>query len=752
MSKLNHVALRLFGPFAIEANAGRAIAITIRSKKGRALLAYLAMKQDYRASREELATLLWGDNPDAFARHSLRQGLLSLRQDLGLAAEILVVDRETVGLRAHFISVDARTFIRLSQSKAPEELAQAAELWRGTFLPDLALDAEEFESWHRQETARLSSAAAVVFEALGRLAIANSDGDGAIAAAGRLVTLDPTREDWQRDALRLLARHRGREAAMGQAKQLLDLLRVELGVSPEAATRALIDAIKRGEFERPMAPGREQPAAHSADQSTSSPNTPAPPPPNVADASDLARSASTATELPRDKAPADFPYRRHWPHATVRASVVLLSIVAIAIVAVAIDLKPRVIPTAPQRSQTAAVLPFSIEGSGDSADSAFALNLTHNLIGYLSRFDNVRVISGQTSESYSTHQADIAHLKTDLGVKYAIVGRVQSENDHLRIDLQLVDTATRTNIWSDVLQRERTDPTLVADETARGIARILAFKIGRVDRLGLSVSPGARLSPSGLVSRGYGELQNGTSRENLSDAMKSFGAALRLDPRYQPALLAVARVQIVAAMNFIDLDPPPDIAEAERLVNESLAKAPNSLPALYSLALLQKYHRQYRASIRSMQRCLELNPSFLPAQGQIGNMLTRIGEPEKGLERILQTIRVAVPDDPTMGYWYLFAAEAELEIGHDQAALDWALRANAVMPEASLVQAWLASIYATIGNKSAAAKYTAVLTKAAPVRTQLFLKHTDGATNGDDGRRRPRIFDGLRLALGRSLG
>jgi tetratricopeptide (TPR) repeat protein len=364
----------------------------------------------------------------------------------------------------------------------------------------------------------------------------------------------------------------------------------------------------------------------------------------------------------------------------------------------------------------------------------------------------VRVISGQTSESYSTRQTDIAHLKTDLGVKYAIVGRVQRADDRLRIDLQLVDTATLTNISSDVLQRERADPTVVADETARGIARILALEIGHIDGLRPRFSPDAPLSPSELVSRGYRALRSGHSRENLSDAMNSFEAALQRDPRYRPALLAVARVQIVAAMDFVDLDPSPDLTEAERLVNESLAKAPNSVSTLYSLALLQKYRRQYHASLRSMQRCLELNPSFLPAQGQIGNILTRMGQPEKGLERIQQTIRIAVPDDPTIGYWYLFAAESELEFGHDQAALDWALRANTIMPESSLVQAWLASIYATIGDKPAAAKYIVALTKAAPGRTRSFLSATAGHTNSDNGRRMPRIFDGLRLALGQSLG
>ena len=90
-------------------------------------------------------------------------------------------------------------------------------------------------------------------------------------------------------------------------------------------------------------------------------------------------------------------------------------------------------------------------------------------------------------------------------------------------------------------------------------------------------------------------------------------------------------MHIIAAMNFIDLDFSPDLGEAEQLVNEALAKSPNSISALYSLALLQKYRRQYHASIRSLQRCLELNPSFLPAQGQIGNILTRIGQPQKGV-------------------------------------------------------------------------------------------------------------------------
>jgi DNA-binding SARP family transcriptional activator/TolB-like protein len=752
MPKLSHVTLRLLGGFAIEANVGRPIAISVRSRKARALLAYLAMKPDYRARREELATLFWGDNPDALARHSLRQCLISLRQDLCLASEILIVDREAIGLRTQFLSVDARRFMSLARSAAPDELAQAAELWRGAFLPDLALDIEEFGTWHRHEAERLATAAAAVFEALCRNADANGDGERAMAAAERLVALEPTREDRQRTALMLFARHEGREAALSRAKRLTDLLRSELGVSPEAATRALIDAIKRGDFESAHAPDLGRLAVQSVAKPAGLPETA---PIALALSETKASPVSSpillpAEQAPRNTAPANPPFWRRQPLAAACAIIAFLAMGTIVALGVAPKLwSPQ---TDLQRSQALVVLPFAVDNSGQPDDPAFARVLTHNLIGYLSRFDKLRVISEQTSDFYRDRRMDVAHLMTDLGAQYAIVGRVQGTDSALRIDFQLVDTATRTNLWSDHLQRERSDPTLVADEAARGIARVLAVEIGRVGALRMHAKPSSELTLSELVARGYLALRRGTIRENLTDAMTSFDEALRRDPHYQPALLAVARVHIIAAANFIDLDFSPDLGKAEQLVNEALAKSPNSISALYSLALLQKYRRQYHAAIRSLQRCLELNPSFLPAQGQIGNLLTRIGQPQKGLEQILQTIRVATPNDPTTGYWYLFAAEAELELGHDRAALDWALRANAFMPGSPLVQAWLASIYTTIGDKPNAAKYVAALTKMAPDRTRLFMNRPMEGTNNVIGRRGPRILDGLRLALGSSLG
>jgi DNA-binding SARP family transcriptional activator/TolB-like protein len=754
MSKPTHVTLRVLGPFAIEANVGRPIPIAVRSRKARALLAYLAMQRDYRGTREELATLLWGDGPDQQARHSLRQCLIALRQDLGLASEILALDREAIWLRAQSVSVDARSFIAFAHSAEPNAPTQAAELWRGAFLPDLTLDIEEFDTWRRREADQLAAAAGEVFGALYRNADAKGDGERAIAAAERLIALEPTREDRQRIALQLFACYRGCDAALSRAKLLTDLLRSELGVAPEAATRALIDAIKRGDFEPTHVADREQSPAQSLTDPVSLPDTM---PVSLAATTRKESSVPVLSELPVAPGPGNMVWTTQpsWHRRPLAAALIAAGISAIAAIAAfelvhGLKVSPAI--TDQQPSHVIAVLPFTPDTPGQLDDSAFARTLTHGLIGYLTRFGGLRVISEQTSDLFGDHKTDVSRLQSDFGVQYAIVGHVQSNDAALKIDIQLVDTASQTNIWSDHLQRERTDPTVVADEASRGIARMLAIEIGHLGVLRERANPISQLTPGELVARGYSELQMGTNRESLSAAMTLFDEALQRNPHYQPAILAVARVHIIAAMNFVDLDVASDLNETERILNETLAKSPNSISALYSLALLQKYHGHYAASLRSLQRCLELNPSFLPAQGQVGDVLTRMGQPQQGLEQILQTIRAATPNDPTTGYWYLFAAEAELELGRERVALDWALRADTFMPGSPLVKAWLASIYATIGDKSNAAKSVAALTKMAPGRTQLFMQRTTKDAGGADNRHWPRILDGLRLALSLSLG
>src|SRR5262249_53900350 len=143
------------------------------------------------------------------------------------------------------MTIDAVEFLAAAESSDESDIERAATLYRGEFLPEFNLD-EPFDGWVRKTRSQLDAAAAHVFQACTLVADARGDGKQAIRAIERLLAFDPLREDWQRLALRIYARYRGRASAAAHAEALVTLLKSELGVEPEPATKLAIDNIKHG--------------------------------------------------------------------------------------------------------------------------------------------------------------------------------------------------------------------------------------------------------------------------------------------------------------------------------------------------------------------------------------------------------------------------------------------------------------------------------------------------------------------------
>ena len=140
----SQLSLRLFGGFRLETESGQAIAIPLR--KGEAILGYLAVANGQVASREALATLLWGESDQSRARQSLRQALFALTREFAQhEVTALRLESQLVSLYPGSFWVDVAEFEARVTSGTPEDLARASELYRGEFLADLSLDAPDFE-------------------------------------------------------------------------------------------------------------------------------------------------------------------------------------------------------------------------------------------------------------------------------------------------------------------------------------------------------------------------------------------------------------------------------------------------------------------------------------------------------------------------------------------------------------------------------------------------------------------------------
>jgi TolB-like protein/DNA-binding SARP family transcriptional activator len=446
-------AVLLLGRFAVRFDSGAQVLVP--SKKGSALLAYLAMQPNYTASRERLATLLWGDRPDNLARQSLRQCLFSLRREIPEVANLLCLNTESVGLISKGLSVDGREFAALAATDDPESLARASDLYVGLFLPDVGSASEEFDEWVRAERARLETVAARVLIACSRRADTAGQGARAVAFAERLVAIDPLREDWQRIALDIQARHEGRDAALAQADRLVALLKTELGVGVQPSTRSLIEEIRSGGVAPATAVG-------------------------------LARTTGIETkdvDEGRDLPPLPSPARRGRLRATLAA---IPTIAAVALFTAGAWIVSHGPPTsdlpatkvthrsaegpswdspvsrlgapidaslAPRGTTALMVWPFE-NLSGEEADQRLADGITDDLTNRLSRFNSLRVISRMTAFAWRGQSADGAQVGSDLGVRYVVEGSVRSIGDVLRINVELVEARTRLQLWTDHFERD----------------------------------------------------------------------------------------------------------------------------------------------------------------------------------------------------------------------------------------------------------------------------------------------------------
>jgi DNA-binding SARP family transcriptional activator len=238
------LTLQVLGAFRVHDPSGAEIRIA--SRKGRALLAYLALRPGESHSRERLATLLWEDADEELARTSLRQALAAVRKALPETAQrALRADTESVGIDPALIESDLLTLRRGLAAGTRTSLQQAVAQYRGDLLDGFDARSTAFEEWLIAERATLRKQMSETLQKLTDLCTANGDAEGAMTACTRLVGLEPLNEAAHRTLMELHAKRNAYAEALRQYRVCRDALRRELDVAPEPATEQLYRDLMR---------------------------------------------------------------------------------------------------------------------------------------------------------------------------------------------------------------------------------------------------------------------------------------------------------------------------------------------------------------------------------------------------------------------------------------------------------------------------------------------------------------------------
>jgi len=233
-----HVSV--LGESAITDESG---SIRTRSSRAVVLVAFLALHAGSPQPRQRIAALFWPDSTDAQALTNLRRELHYLRQILPDDPSLVVTARDLCWHDAATCRVDLRVFEteRMAAARAAADgddagllkhAAAALAEYRGDLLPS------GYDDWLLEARAELKRQCVDLCDLLCAARTRAGDLAQAADAVRRRLQLEPLEEAGYRTLMRLQADVGDRAGAVSTYHHCASVLERELGVVPDAATRA----------------------------------------------------------------------------------------------------------------------------------------------------------------------------------------------------------------------------------------------------------------------------------------------------------------------------------------------------------------------------------------------------------------------------------------------------------------------------------------------------------------------------------
>lgn len=245
------LTVRLLGEFSAIDHRGNAL--SVGNKRTQALVAFLALRIDRRATLDELGELLFGAGSAA----SVRGAIADLRYAFRfLPPDVLIDDDDGVRLNPDEVVVDAQQFADLISAPSINTIRAATEIYRGNLLENFTTGVASIDDWIAAKRLHYWRAAVAIFGRLLSAQIQAGWWEAAAETASRLLSLDPSQEVVHRTLMRLQLEQGRPDAAMRRYHECADILKRDYKRSPSEETEKLrleiADAVARTPAPREM--------------------------------------------------------------------------------------------------------------------------------------------------------------------------------------------------------------------------------------------------------------------------------------------------------------------------------------------------------------------------------------------------------------------------------------------------------------------------------------------------------------------
>jgi TolB-like protein/Tfp pilus assembly protein PilF len=359
---------------------------------------------------------------------------------------------------------------------------------------------------------------------------------------------------------------------------------------------------------------------------------------------------------------------------------------------------PATMPAILEKS--VAVLPFE-NLSSDPDNAYFADGIEEEIRTRLARIADLKVISRNSTQRYQSKPGNLAEIAKQLGVAHILEGSVQKAADQVRVNVQLVNVQTDSQLWAETYDRKLNDIFSVESEIAKRIAESLQAKLTGREEQALAAKPTNNSEAYDTYLRGLVfEARSNYSGDALLKAIGLYERAVQLDPNFA---LAWARLSGAnALLYFTRGDPTAARRDAAKVALENAQKLqPNSPETLLFLGYYQYWvQRDYELAKSTFEQVSKM----LPGNGEVSDALGAVTRREGLWDESVAYWERGLALDPLNTALLIEVAWTYATLRQFPTTLKLYDRALDILPNELSLMALKASIYQAQGNLQESAK------------------------------------------------
>jgi TolB-like protein/tetratricopeptide (TPR) repeat protein len=321
-----------------------------------------------------------------------------------------------------------------------------------------------------------------------------------------------------------------------------------------------------------------------------------------------------------------------------------------------------------------AVFPFCNE-TDDSDQDYFCEGIAAEILIHLARTPGLQVVARSSVSAYlgsEQREVDPGETGRRLNAKAILRGRVDVTDERLDMEVELLDAASGTCLWSETYRRDISEVFVVLDEIVPQI--VLAMHARPPSELVRNIQSMHTndIEAYEFYLRGR-KLYWLFGRHSVELAAEMFRAAIELDSSYALAYTGLADCFSYAYM-YVN-STPENLQKAEEASRRSLELDPLLAEAYAARGVVLSLGDDAAASEAAFEKAIELDPLLFDAHFLFARFLFAQGQFERAVQSYLEANRTRPEDFQSL----LLAAVTVEALGDQRHATDLRRRGVALV-------------------------------------------------------------------------